>query len=178
MSKKPNMKKDKARKERIRKEKHVQRVSKDQQSRLEKSLNIKRRVTLPNLITQEMFSDQQHQFWAAHGVNFIVSDHETGVWEPMFPDIYNGKALTFAEIAEAVVQKFGTSGREWDERGKAALAWTSTPREAIYIYYRECIRRQRVKTPEGDVEALIKSPHNPVVWEVMHYMMSSMRKGK
>ena len=41
-------------------------------------------VSLPPL------SDEDYTFWLCHGANYLASDSATGVWTPIFEDIYSG----------------------------------------------------------------------------------------
>lgn len=115
-------------------------------------------------------SDEDYVFWLCHGVNYIASDSEKGVWSPIFEDIYQG---TLPE-PEAIATKVMTAYHEELEaegafKGvpRAVLAWSVTDKSIVTIYKHEAVRRLREKDPECDAESLARAPHNPTVWTLM-----------
>jgi hypothetical protein len=177
MSKKSKVKKETARKERVRLQKH--------QDRLERHVKKSAVQIKAPVITKEMFSDDEHAFWIAHGINHILSDWKEGTWTPMFPSIYEGIKVPLETIAniligrmsEALEGKFGAEALE-SPKSQVALAWAATPREIIYLFVNETQRRLKAKDPDGDFLAQSKQPHNPVVWEVLNWMVSRMHAKK
>jgi len=131
-------------------------------------------------VTEEMFPEEDLVFWLAHGVNYLVSDYENATWTPMFEEIYEGAKLTPEDIAKAIVDKFGESYEKWPPEGEAALAWSVQPRETVYIYFLEILRRLREKKYSREQSGkLAVSPHNGVVWGVFRMVekeMSERRK--
>lgn len=116
-------------------------------------------------------TDEEHIFWLCHGANFLASDEEQGIWEPIFDGIYNGGPVPEAEqVAQTVMNRYA---KEIDSEEtlsgvpRSVLAWTVTDKSAVRIYRYEAERRLREKDPECDAEALARQPHNPVVWGVM-----------
>jgi len=129
-----------------------------------------------------MFPDEQFRFWLAHGVNYIVSDYENGIWEPMFPSIYENTAVDSAVIAKTITTKFTPltdKEKHWPKAGKTAMSWSLMTREVVYIYYREVIQRLKAslkgKDVETTVEELATSPGNPIVWGVFKYMLDGVK---
>lgn len=114
--------------------------------------------------------DEDYTFWLCHGANYLASDSETGVWNPLFEDIYTGTLPLPEDIAQKVIR---TYQQELDTEGtfggvpRAVLAWTVTDRAIVTIYKHEAVRQLRAKDPECDAEALARAPHNPTVWSLM-----------
>lgn len=121
-------------------------------------------------VTDEQFSDDQHLFWLCHGVNYLVSDHNQGLWTPLFPEIYEGTLPQPEQVADRVVVKYSAYPKEWPLEGKAALGWTVQSKEVVYVYYKESLRRLAARHPDGDAEALCKLAHDPVVWGLFHFL--------
>ena len=127
-------------------------------------------------IPQSLFSDEEHAFWIAHGINYILSDWKNGSWTPMFPDIYDGTPVPLNQIAQTLVNSFTREGSpDWPTEAKVALAWAATTREVVYIYSLETQRRLKAKDPTVDASIVCKQPHNPIIWEVMNWMASQVQ---
>jgi len=179
MSSKTNLKKDSARKKKIQQQKHREHLKK------KKMKPGAFKLSAPAVVTQEMYPDELHRFWIASGVNYLVSDYDNGVWDPMFPAIYEGGEVTSAEIASKITNKYAPladKDRHWPKEGRTAMSWSLINREIAYVYYREAIRRltehnkKKVLTmPEGLPEDVVKTAANPIVWEVFKYMLDSVK---
>lgn len=115
-------------------------------------------------------TEDEYIFWLCHGANFIISDEETGVWEPLFEDIYEGRLPAPESIATKVMDRFSAE-LESDEGlvgvPRSVLAWTVTEKSTIRIYKYEAEKRLKDQDPDCDAEALARQPHNPVTWGVM-----------
>lgn len=115
--------------------------------------------------------DEDYIFWLCHGANYLASDSETGVWSPVFEDIYQGTLPDPESVAQKVL---GAYQKELEAEGafggvpRAVLAWTVTDRSIVTIYKHEAVRRLREKDPECDAESLARAPHNPTVWTLMN----------
>lgn len=185
MSNKTKAKKEKARKEKLRQQKHQDRI-KNAKNKMKPG---KYKLSQPAEVTQEMFSDEQYRFWLAHGVNYLVSDYDNGLWEPMFPTIYEGGTVDSEMMATAITKKFAPladKDKHWPKAGRTAMSWSLITREVVYIYYREALRRQKMvmknmkttdtSTENLSVEELVVSPGNPAVWEVFKYMLDGVKE--
>jgi len=168
MSKKTKAKKDAERKERYRIQKH--------HDRIERQAATKRVGNVP-VVPKSVFSDEDHVFWMAHGVNYLLSDWTTGVWTPMFPPIYEGATVPVERMAEALVAKFSGAQGDWPDDGKAALAWLATTREIVYIYAAEAERRLKAKGA-SDARERARAPHDSTVWEVLNKIRERMSARK
>ncbi len=125
----------------------------------------------------ELFPDDQWVFWAAHGVNFLLSDYTEGVWTPMFEGIYDGAVVTPNDIAHALVTRYGADNEGWPPEGKAALAWVAQSREVGFIYKTECIKRLQAKG-DKDAETTARLPRNGTVWEVFSELKTKLAQKK
>lgn len=115
-----------------------------------------------------MLTHEEHVFWLCHGVNFLVSDDETGAWEPLFSEIYEGRLPSSEGVAAKVSQEFNLGSDDpIDALGRVILAWTVSEESAIRIYKHEAERRILLVDPDCDAEAMARLPHNPTVWEIM-----------
>ena len=183
MSKIPKkVKKDRARKAKIKDQKHRDKLK--NQGKNSKKLKAVKKVPL----TQEMFSDKQFRFWLAHGVNYIVSDYEEGLWDPLFPSIYEGKEIGAETMAQVITDKFAPladKDKHCPKEGRTAMSWSLIPREVVYVYYRESLRSQaeRMKdlkftgTSSTDLtlEQMVLQPSNANVWEVFKHLIDQVR---
>jgi len=127
-------------------------------------------------------TDEEYVFWLCNGVNYLLSDAETGVWDPMFEGIYEGRQPEAEGVAQAVMARFADEIESPDDLSGIAqvvLAWTMTEKSNVRIYKYEAERRiqEKMRWPGNaehnpaddglDAEALARQPHNPTVWALM-----------
>lgn len=114
-------------------------------------------------------TEDEYVFWLCHGANFLVSDQENGVWDPLFDDIYEDKLPTAENVAQRVINRFGM-GEEGSPSPEAlaVLAWTVSDKSAIRVYRYEALNRMSKKDPLCDAEKAVKRPANSVVWDLMN----------
>ncbi len=125
-----------------------------------------------NWPSESEFSAEEHLFWIQHGVNFLVSDSDEGVWKPLFPMIYEGTSLTPEGIAQALL---GSTGETTE-----ALAWTAQPRQIIYMFRQRCVARLRETLAESVSRDVllerVKQPHEPSVWSVFDELRGALKE--
>ncbi|MEI6297234.1 MAG: hypothetical protein WCO84_06395 [bacterium] len=146
-----------------------------QKAALKSKARVKSRVKLSSkskvssgmlaMMAEELFPNDQWIFWAAHGVNMLLSDFDNGTWTPMFEGLYEGNVPLPGDMAKALVDKYGPDNDQWTPEAKAALAWLAQSREVGFIYKSECLNRLKAKG-DTDPEVTARLPHNSVVWEV------------
>ena len=127
---------------------------------------VDRVLSLPGL---ETWTDEEYGTWLAHGVNYLVSNYEAGIWEPLFPDIYEGRTVSRESAMVALHDKFWKGPGEDDflPEGEAPCAWALQERRPAYIFRQMALLELRKENPR-DAEALLMQPHNPVVWSVFN----------
>jgi hypothetical protein len=114
--------------------------------------------------------DDDYLFWLCHGANFLASDSKTGVWDPLFEDIYTGTLPDPESVALKVMDCYQQEVEAAETFGgvpRAVLAWTVTDRSIITIYKHEAVRQLLAKDPECDAETMARQPFNPTVWSLM-----------
>lgn len=106
-------------------------------------------------------SKEEYRFWLCHGVNFLVSDEDRGVWDPLFPSVYGGALPSLDNVFQTVMARYGVDeGEPLTAKGKMVLAWVTLPNHLVRVYKLEAERR----AGEG---YNVMRPHNPVVWGLM-----------
>ena len=148
-------------------------VSLKNQKRKQKASVSRKPPVLSTDVTPEMFPDTQMFFWLAHGVNHILSDHEKGLWTPLFEGIYEGNLSSPNAIAEGLMAKYA-GVTEWPIEAKAAIGWAVSNRKIVYIYYKEALRRLAACHPEEELETMAIQPHQPEVWSLFAYMKNKV----
>jgi len=128
--------------------------------------------TLADGISLPEISDEDYTFWLCHGVNYLLSDETTGLWDPMFESIYDGILPDPSIIPNKVMARFPKAfGENGDLVGlpMAVLAWTVTEKSTIRIYKHEAENRiMRVQGGDVDAEMLARQPHQPQVWDLVN----------
>lgn len=131
------------------------------------------------VVTEEMFPQKELLFWLAHGVNYIVSDYDNATWTPLFEEIYEGVEITPEQMARGIIDKFGESYENWSDVGDAALAWSIQPRQTVYIYFLEILKRLREKKyTKSQAASLACAPHNGIVWSVFRMIQNELIERK
>lgn len=160
MSKKTQQKKQAERKERIRQEKH------------RKNKKTTNTAKLQAKVLEQAFPDSEMKFWAANGVNHILSNYKDGVWSPMFPQIYEGVEIGYEEMANSILSSI-PENTEWPKEHKVALAWITQPRNVIFGMYLECLKLQKETDPDNFTNS-VREPHNPIFWERLNKVVEKM----
>jgi len=131
---------------------------------------------MPDLPGFSRFTDDDQRFWLAHGVNYIVSDYDNGVWQPLFPEIYDGETPSEEIIAQRVMDRFEETIKQGGySDGQAATAWLMQTKQAVFSYRLEALKNVRVAQPEADAESLICQPHTDAVWRVFESLKRHLR---
>jgi len=119
------------------------------------------------------FSEDDQLFWLAHGANYLASDYDEGIWNPVLESLYVGDIPTPASLTQAIISRF-KKGEELDVQGKAVLAWTVQERPLVYLFAREIQRSVRKADPDCDAKATARMPKHPVVWEAFQAIKSKV----
>jgi hypothetical protein len=148
------------------------RVKSIKQTRLEHGIKKLSKMAL----SKDLFSDDQYYFWLCNGANYLNSDHDKGIWNPIFEQIYgeSGTVPPMDEIMTTAVNAFGDQST-WTPQSKAATAWLTMDRRQVFIYYMEAVRRMM---QEEKSESDLVQPANPVVWGVFSFLYKMLVKQK
>jgi len=123
----------------------------------------------------ESFDETQHLFWMCHGVNFIMSDYESGTWTPLFEGIYEGRFPSPAEVGRTIMTHFGPDSGTWPPEGLQAMAWTMQPKATVYVYYQVALHKAhqaKVENPETEVS----KPANTHAWETFNMLKTELTR--
>ena len=120
-------------------------------------------------------TDEEYLFWLCHGINFLMSNDEEGIWDPMFDGIYEGQIPSEEQIVEKITKVFDLESEEpLTTVGQAVVGWSVSERNTIRIFKFEAERRIREKFPELDAAEEAAKPHNPVVWSLLSQVTQSV----
>jgi hypothetical protein len=122
----------------------------------------------------EGFTDEDHLFWLAHGVNYLASDYEKGIWTPLFEGLYEGKTPTPEEITRAVLERYKGEGGGFIPEAQPVLAWTVQNKAVIYVLNREAERAVKTFAPDCHARPTARLPKQPAVWEVFDGIRQSV----
>ena len=131
--------------------------------------------TLSDGVHLPEITDEDYIFWLCHGVNYLMSDADEGLWTPMFEGIYDGNLPAGDIIPNKVMARFPDAfGEDGDLTGlpMAVLAWTITDKSTMRIYRHEAENRIRrtlgATEPDLNAEAVARQPHQPQVWDLIN----------
>ncbi len=116
--------------------------------------------------------DIGYEFWLLHGVNYLLSSYEEGVWSPLFPEAYLGKPVTRAELFKRVLaQHLNKVTNQLSPEGMRSVLWSSLkPAEMFSL-----VNRAKKYAREHDGDPLAQS--QPEVWHFLHTVMEEFSKG-
>lgn len=114
------------------------------------------------------FPEQERVFWIAHGVNFLHSDWDQAIWNPMFPEAYTSpENLSFDLISERLVPIAEVAIEKMSGAQRAVLGYAFQEEVAHYAFKKEAERRLEEKGVEDPVSSA-KLPHQSTVWQLFH----------
>lgn len=114
--------------------------------------------------------------WVAQGVNYLASDYETGVWDPVFDDVYENKTLTIRQMSEHILSKYRKELEKPDEwsTGKLLLAWVIADPELLMTYRKGALNKLLKKFTAEEAETLLLAPKQPDLWELFSTVKTSL----
>jgi len=112
------------------------------------------------------FTDDDYLFWIAHGINYLVSNYEEGVWDPLFDGLYEGRVPDSGAIERAILKRYPPEGEEpLSPEARPVLACAAQDKSVIFIVSREVERAVRKHDRKCDVRSTARKPKHPAVWE-------------
>jgi len=106
-----------------------------------------------------------YEYWLLHGMNFILSSYEEGIWQPIFPEVYEGKAITRTDLFARIMDK-QFDGKDLTPAGSKAVIWASLkPKEMFALV-------TRARQFSWAVQKDPLSPGAPEVWGFIHEVMN------
>ena len=136
----------------------------------------KTQLDLPGL---KKFVEETQVFWLVHGINFLASDYDEGLWRPVFPSVYDGEEVDPEDIARRVMTHFSDQLDDdgWNI-GKMVVAWSVQNSGTLFTYYQTALRLVRDADPEVDAEQVVRLPHNGVVWRLFEDLKADVRRNQ
>lgn len=119
-------------------------------------------------IPEGEFPDEDRLFWMAHGINYLHSDWNEAVWNPLFPEAYESPEKLDIDLISGRIVKFSEIEVE-DMSGaqRAILGYAFQEQLAHYAFMKEAERRLTAKGVEDPREEARK-PHQSTVWQMFH----------
>lgn len=112
-----------------------------------------------------------YEFWLLHGLNFLLSSYEEGVWSPAFPEVYTGKAVARTVLFRRVLDRcLDPKTNSLTPSGTKSIVWTSLkPKEMFALVF-------RAKRLAGSMGGNSMSPAQPQVWKFLHEVMEEFTR--
>ena len=121
------------------------------------------------------FTETQQIWWVTQGINYLASDYSSGLWEPLFPELYEGQNFTGEDIAQRVLARYGDVLEEDPTSvGSAIIAWSVQNRAVVYLYYKQALEAVRKADPEANAGESVRSPHNSAVWQLFETLKGAI----
>lgn len=115
-------------------------------------------------------SNAGYDFWRAHGVNYLASNYDGGLWEPVFPEIYQGSVISSEVLFRRILTHLTDVTGRLTETGLKCLLWVSLkPDELHKMVYRV---HRFVKLNGGEP----REPMDPHVWTFLTLTGNLMRQ--
>lgn len=121
---------------------------------------------------QPVMDEEEHSFWIAHGINYLVSDETTGVWDPMFQAIYEDGDVSYDDIGAALSERYKAEMEmnPMPPLTQTVLSWAVLDDRVVAMYVNEMVRRIMEANEGWTKEQALEDarrPHHPTVWDVM-----------
>lgn len=150
------------RKQKIKHEQHLRRQT-----------NQKRKASeLPPEVMKAVTDFQQDPmgfgFWACHGINFINSNYDEGVWDPVFEQIYEGSLPDPADVEVYVYQHIDPEHPQFTKVGRTLMGYWFSGIMGIYGV---------AKKAEQAAELAGEDPREPAcgsVWKLFNELNAEM----
>lgn len=111
-----------------------------------------------------------YAFWVAHGLNYLASDYEQGVWSPLYPEVYTGTVVSANTIFTRVLNRFLGPDKHLSEAGIKCVLWASLrPEELFKLVWRT---RQYTRLHGGEPHQAL----DPHTWTFVQMTGNLMRK--
>jgi hypothetical protein len=112
-----------------------------------------------------------YEFWLLHGANFLLSSYDEGLWNPVFPEAYEGKTVTRTELFKRVIEAhLNTTTNQLSPAGTKTILWCSLkPKEMFALVVRA---RQFAWAKKGNPITQAQ----PEVWHFFHTVMEEFAK--
>jgi len=164
------MSKNKAQKANVRAKKANVRAKDRQIERAREAAQFKtkRNTSLVHFTTNEKTG---YEFWLLHGTNYLMSSYEEGLWSPVFPEVYAGKAVTRTELFKRVLDRhLNTETNQLSPVGTKVILWCSLkPKEMFALVVRA---RTLAWAKKGEPLAQAQ----PEIWNFLHTVMDEFTK--
>ena len=105
-------------------------------------------------------------FWKAHGCNYLLSDYKQGIWNPLFPEVYENKTINDIEVIERIGTRY-QKGNSVSQDAKPALIWALTTPNNLWKLVREIKRG----VPVSD----LRKPYRAKVWKSFDSIKETLR---
>jgi hypothetical protein len=126
----------------------------------------KPQVAAPFRLPEGAFPEDVRMFWAAHGINFLNSDWDNVVWNPLYPEIYTDpEKLTLDLLSSRLDSMSGQDVEKMSGPHRAILGYAFQDEIAHYAFMKEAERRV---SEQGLNPEEARNPHQGVVWQMFH----------
>lgn len=147
--------------------------NKKDQERRRKARLAKRRTHKAQKSASDLISNldplplDEYHFWLCHGANYLNSDWDEGLWEPLYPSIYGGVVPDQHTAIHQAMSGYDMTDPDIPPSIAVAVAWLFTSAKQMRVFRDTARNAALVEWPNKDPDQEIRRPHNPVVWAMM-----------
>jgi len=109
-----------------------------------------------------------YEFWLLHGSNFLVSSYDEGLWDPLFPEVYEGRAVSRTDLFRRLFKThLDPTTNHLTPAGTKTVAWCSLKPDQMYalVYRARAVARKDGGNPF--------EPGQPEVWDFLNSVMAN-----
>lgn len=107
-----------------------------------------------------------YEFWLVHGANFLLSPYKEGVWSPVYPEIYAGKAVSRSDLYRRLLDRhLDAKTNRLSNTGTRALVWLAMKPDQMFkiVYRARALARKNGKDPHA--------PGQADVWDLLYTLI-------
>ena len=146
-------------------------VKKELAARRQAAQNHKLKMANPELLREmEAFKadDMGFGFWACHGINFINSSYDDGIWDPVFEEIYEGALPDPGDVEAYVYKHIDPEHPKFTRVGRTLMGYWFSGIAGIYGV---------AKQAESVADLAGEDPREPAcgsVWKLFNELVGEM----
>ena len=149
-----------------------QRKGKKQNKKLRKGKQISRTPEISLKKRLQKFVDSgEYTFWLVHGLNYLASSYEDGIWQPPFEGLYQGLTYTSQEILSVIKSEPYMVKENPTSAGLILGGWAALGVEGTYAFKNEIVRKAKTNTKTPKV---LKGPYNEITWKSFNQLKQNL----
>lgn len=120
----------------------------------------------------QIFVDsEEYTYWLVHGLNYLASSYDEGLWQPPFEGLYQGLTYTAQEVLSVIKSEPYMIEETPTSSGLILGGWAALGVEGTYAFKKELMRKAKLKNMDSKD---LKQPCNEVTWTSFNQLKQNL----